>query len=1208
MSAIQGGSFLSKNLIRDWENPSVTGINKRAPHVPWKSFPNVSNALKYWGESGELAGGVNGGVVNSSDNSNEFRSGLCRKFNLTPSLWKVTVVDGPEEAPGGCTEIDFDDSKWVEVGVPVCLECVGLGKPTYTNFQYPIPMDPPRVPKENPTGCFRKTFAIPEEWVDRGRLFLEFEGVESAFYCWLNGQMVGYSQDSRLPAEFEVTKGVKGGQNLLAVHVMKWSDGSYLEDQDHWTLSGIHRSVSLVWKPECHIEDYEVATPLRFDGGGNLLNVGLVVTSTVVTPVGVDPRIFEVELSLFETGWKKGVGSEPVFKRKISAGKGRAGFSNDLGDARAPKSKSTKVSFQISDFHLGGGDRPKLWSAEEPNLYVMVLSLTDTEGGGSGDDIVDCESCQVGFRQSEIKNQQLMHNGKPIKIRGVNRHEHDDRNGKVISEGSMRQDILLMKQSNFNAVRCAHYPNCNRWYELCNIYGLYVVDEANVETHGFDPTLQNNDSNPACSPLWTNAIVERGVRMFERDKTHPSILMWSLGNESGYGAAHLAMAGYIRARDSSRVLHYEGGGSRTPSTDVICPMYARAEQAVSLAYTPGETRPVILCEYCHSMGNSTGNFKEYWDAFERHPNVQGGFIWDWVDQGLIKKTENGREFWAYGGDFDDEPNDAQFCINGLVFPDRTPHPALAEVKFVQAPFSFGFKHSPEMPSGFPMIEIRNKWEFASSSAVRFEFAVVVDGSMEHSEWRHLTDVEIPPQSSIGVKIPMSTEEVSRLLNQRATTPVLETDVAVHLRAVLNRDLVWGRKGHVVVEKQLHPKECWLPSLASLALKKSSSCNLASDHPLLGKCVVLDTGAELEVLVGGALIVSIGKDSGCLEGLQISGRQLINGKIWPCFYRAPTDNDRGGAQGTSYASRWVEAGLDRLKQEGPAKIEHSIEEDGATVRVTSTFRLSPDHAEVVSTESQTQAGVGETGGAHWLLQEEIDAAGGQETEPHPSTESKKQGSLDVRVEYVIDDHGCIDMRWDFDATNAMPAKLAAWLSASLARVGLRLKTPGGFETVNWYGRGPHECYPDRKHSATILCHKASVDELHVPYIFPGECGGRSDTRWCALTDDKGIGLMFGAGAQQAPFQMNVSRYSMEELAAARHEYELKSDGNVHVHLDCAHMGVGGDDSWSPAVRKEYLVPPASYRFDLRLVALRSVSDLNSLGMRLCRQPGSFQHQD
>jgi beta-galactosidase len=661
--------------INDWENPQVVGINKVPGHAPLIPYPNEITALAGHREKSPY-------------------------FQLLSGPWEFHLATTPTSVPEDFYQPDFEAGTWAEIEVPGNWTMQGYDKPIYTNTKMPIPPDPPRVPQDdNPTGLYRRTFTIPDNWPGR-QIFICFDGVESAFYLWVNGQQVGYSQGSRLPAEFDLTPYIQPGQNTMAVMVIRWSDGSYLEDQDHWWMAGIYRDVYLYATPQVHIFDLFARAELDTDYRDAVLKVQAKINFYNQPPLAdhrdeirhfeaVSPG-YHVEMQLFDADNKAVLAEPPARPVQV----------HDWA--------MTNVNF------MQNVTTPQKWSTETPNLYKLVLSLKDTGG-----DTIKAVSCKIGFRKVEIKHRELLINGQPVLMKGVNRHDHDDRLGKTITEASMMADIKLMKQFNINAVRTSHYPNDTRWYELCDEYGLYVIDEANIESHALYNKLCHD-------PEWTHAFVERGKRMVERDKNHPCIIMWSLGNESGYGPNHDALAGWIRGYDPTRPLHYEGAISQysallnapdeaeqvgRPSdpnweemarrrgwqmghlaTDVVCPMYPTVDHIMAYAQDPTNTRPLIICEYAHSMGNSTGNLHEYWQAIETHHGLQGGFIWDWVDQGILIVDENGQEYWAYGGDFGDEINDLNFCINGLIWPDRTPHPAMFEYKKILQPVSITAKN------------------------------------------------------------------------------------------------------------------------------------------------------------------------------------------------------------------------------------------------------------------------------------------------------------------------------------------------------------------------------------------------------------------------------------------------------------------------------------------------------------------------------------
>ncbi|MFQ6038194.1 MAG: glycoside hydrolase family 2 TIM barrel-domain containing protein, partial [Candidatus Aminicenantales bacterium] len=574
----------------DWENPRVIGRNKQPPHstlIPYK-------------ERGKAIAG------------DRFASAFFLSLN---GRWKFRWSPAPAERPKGFEDPGFDASSWEDIPVPGNWQVQGYGVPRYLNSDYVFPKNPPHIPHDaNPVGCYRRTFRIPETWSHR-EVFLHFDGVDSAFYVWVNGRMVGYSQGSRTPAEFRITETLHPGENTLAVEVYRFSDGSYLECQDYWRLSGIFRNVYLFSAPSTHIRDFEVVGNLDDDDKDAVLSVTAWVHNygqqAVWHPV--------VELSLLDPE-KQPVGSEI------------------LASAETPYIAPDAES--VLTMKAGVPD-PLKWSAEKPHLYTVLLTLKDRSG-----EVLEFESCAFGFREVTVRNGQLLLNGKPILIKGVNRHEHDPDTGHFVTQASMIRDIRLMKQHNITTVRTSHYPNDPEWYELCDRYGLYVIDEANIESHGMgyrpEETLANR-------PEWEKAHLGRIIRMVERDKNHPCVIIWSMGNEAGDGTTFEAASRWIHKRDPSRPVHYERAELR-PHTDIYCPMYARIPHLIRYASHP-QSRPLILCEYAHAMGNSVGNLQDYWDIIEQYETLQGGSIWDWVDQGLRKKTADGREFWAYGGDF-----------------------------------------------------------------------------------------------------------------------------------------------------------------------------------------------------------------------------------------------------------------------------------------------------------------------------------------------------------------------------------------------------------------------------------------------------------------------------------------------------------------------------------------------------------------------------
>ena len=618
--------------------------------------------------------------------------------------WRFRWTKTPDERVVDFYRTDYDDSTWKTLAVPANWEVNGYGTPIYVSAGYPFKIDPPYVTREpkkewttyverNPTGQYKRTFLLPAAW-QSGQTLLRFEGVMSAFYVWINGKRVGYSQGSMEPSEFNVTSYLKGGENQIAVEVYKYSDGSYLEDQDFWRFGGIHRDVLLYHTPDVRLRDVAVRTTQGKDGWTLAVNPQFSVYN------GETGEGYRLVATL--TDGSATVGSDSVAVDGVLDLQHKAARMNEWYPQRGHR-KFNRMELKV--------DKPRLWSAEFPNLYTLKLELQDAAGRN-----IEQTSLQVGFRQINIRGGQLLINGTPVKIRGVNRHEHDPYTARVMTEERMLQDLRLMKEAHVNAVRLAHYPNCPRWYELCDSVGMYIMDEANCETHGLRGTL-------ASTPDWADAFMDRVVRMAERDKNHPSVIFWSLGNESGYGPNQAAMSAWLHEFDPTRPVHYEGAqGQPDPSyVDVISRFYprvmqeylnpgipegsdkeraenARWERLLDIANQTGDRctwvgsdggpRPVLTSEYAHCMGNALGNFKEYWDEINSHPRMLGGFIWDWADQGIMKmkderlKIKDERDSVFYGGDFGDKPNLNAFCLNGIVMSDRTLTPKYYEVQAV----------------------------------------------------------------------------------------------------------------------------------------------------------------------------------------------------------------------------------------------------------------------------------------------------------------------------------------------------------------------------------------------------------------------------------------------------------------------------------------------------------------------------------------------
>ncbi|MEE9231027.1 MAG: glycoside hydrolase family 2 TIM barrel-domain containing protein [Acidobacteriota bacterium] len=1002
----------------DWENPEVFARNKLPPHVSFRPYPSNDQAL---------AGGD---------------SSFVRSLN---GSWRFHWVKRPAERPIGFHEAGYDDSGWDELPVPSSWQLHGHGIPIYTNVQYPFGQpNPPFIPHDNnPVGSYRRTFSLPSSWKER-RVVLHFAGVESAFYVWLNGQEVGYSQGSRTPAEFDVTQYLKRGKNLIAVEVYRWSDGSYIEDQDFWRLSGIFRDVFLVSTADTQLWDYWVRTDLD----EQYRDADLILTAEVGNNSS-DPARGALEVTLLDAS------GEVVIP------------ASSVDYSVAPNSRaSLEFSRTVSN--------PAKWSAESPELYTLLLTLRGEDGK-----VLEAVSQKIGFREVEIRHGRLRVNGVPIVLKGVNRHEHDPDTGHTVDAESMVRDIRLMKAHNINAVRTSHYPDTPEWYDLCDRFGLYLIDEANLESHGIGYEPEDTLGN---KPQWGAAHMDRTLRMVERDKNHPSIIIWSLGNEAGDGVNFKATSDWIHSRDPSRPVQYEQAASRA-HTDIVVPMYARIDQMIHYAENHDD-RPMILCEYAHAMGNSVGNLQDYWDVIERYPQLQGGFIWDWVDQGLRSRTEDGREFLAYGGDFGppEIPSDGNFCMNGLVSADRIPHPSLHEVKKVYQYVDIGEE---DLASG--RVRISNNYAFLDLSRLQASWEVRADD--RRLQGGILSDLQIPAGESRVVEIPM-----------RRLEPESGVEHWLLLSFRLPEDLPWAEAGHEVAWEQF-----------ALSFPAESTHGGEEDLPP----IEMSESGYLVTLTGEDFLLELNKMKGTIETLRYGDTDLIRTGPRPNFWRAPTDNDIGSGM-PDRLRVWRDAGDDWHVGSTASRVspeEVKIDVDGYLSRVRSRYRV------------------------------EYRVFG--------------DGEIRISVSFVPGDTDLPD----------------------LPRFGMQMTLSGEFQNLEWYGRGPHETYRDRKTSGRVDRFSGTVDEQLVEYSRPQENGNKTDVRWALLTNADGVGLL---AVGRPLLEMSAWNYRQQDLEGVRHHYMMTRRPFVTLNLDLGQMGVGGDNSWGARTHAKYRLPFQEYSYSYSLV--------------------------
>ncbi len=778
----------------DWENPEVFEKNVEKAHATFYPYSNVEKALENCVERANYIMSLNG-------------------------MWKFNYVKQASLRPTNFYRTDFDNSAWDNIPVPGNWEMYGYGFKNYSNSAYPFKMDQPRIADEySPVGSYVTTFELPENW-DGRKIYIQLGAVKSGYYIWLNGKEVGYHQDSKLPGEFDITPYLEKGKNKLAVQVFQFTDGSYLEDQDFWRLSGIQRDVMLYARPKTHIRDFFAKPTLDID-----YNKG----------------IFSLDVEIANKNRKTAKGYK-VSYQLLDDGKTIAEGNTEISSIK--KGKTETASFSAENLNI------KHWSAEDPNLYQLAITLTYK------DQVIEATAVNVGFRTTEIKNGQLLVNGKPILIKGVNRHEHNEYTGHIMDKQMMIDDIKTMKENNINAVRTCHYPNDPMWYALCDIYGLYVYDEANIESHGYGYDPKNTLAN---KKEWKAAHVSRDMNMVERDKNHPSIIVWSMGNEAGTGPNFLASYQAMHERDNTRPVHYERAEKLTSvkerHTDIRGDMY-RTIGSIKNGWLGTDTeRPFIWCEYSHAMGNSNGNFKEYWDFVRENRQVQGGFIWDWMDQGLAD-TKDGKKFWAYGGFYEPEgqTNDNNFCMNGIINPDHSLHPAIYEIKKVYANIHFKADEK--------QITVINERFFTDLSDCIIKWDLVANGKVIKTGQFRPDNVAPQSEKSFPIQLGDLPEGKEVFMNVYA----------------LNKD----NTGLVAFGHEIGREQIQLSEVALTAPKSESSDQITLDED--------DNNATIK---GINFSIVFSKENAALTSYIINNNEIISKAMVPTFWRASTDNDFG----------------------------------------------------------------------------------------------------------------------------------------------------------------------------------------------------------------------------------------------------------------------------------------------------------------------------
>ena len=1248
---INMGLFAQAEFPAVMENPEITGQNKTAPHSTFVPFENEEEAL----------------LLNNDES---------RYYQSLNGMWKFNWVRNPADRPQDFYKPGFDASGWDDIPVPSNWELQGYGVPIYVNqsYEWTSEPNPPYVPHDyNPVGSYRTSFVVPDHWNGR-KVFIHFGAVKSAFYIWVNGKKAGFSKGSKTPAEWDITEFLTKGENTLALQVFRWSDGSFLECQDFWRISGIERDVFLYSSPKVFIRDFFANPTLTTNYMDGILKLNIEVRKDKG-----EKSDYGIQIKLIDTEGKA-----------ITEMEGTLDFD-----------KSNNAFFDVSNTI----PNPLKWTAETPNLYGLFISLTK-----DGETIETVKS-KVGFRTSEIKNGQLLMNGKAVLLKGINRHEHDPVKGHVVSRELMLKDITLMKQNNINTVRTSHYPNDPYWYELCDKYGLYVIDEANIESHG----MGYGKRSLAKDSLWGNAHLDRIQRMVERDKNHPSIIIWSMGNEAGDGINFTKAYKWIHQRDNSRPVHYERA-LLGPNTDIYCPMYPSIDYIERYGKEQQE-RPLIMCEYAHAMGNSTGNLQDYWNVIEKYDQLQGGSVWDWVDQGLLKTDSNGIKFYAYGGDFgpNGTPSDGNFCINGLIAPDRFEHPALAEVKKVYQYIQFKSVRNNHA------VEIKNRYDFIDLKNVKIVWEIQVDNKVIKEGM--LENLSIAPRESMTVML---------LPLEMRVKPGVE--YFLNLKAVTKEETGLIPGGFQIASEQFA-----LPSMRETSpfITDNMSSLKTAEH-------------ENTLLVSGNNFkISFDKEMGKITSYEFAGEQLIQSGPRPNFWRAPTDNDFGNGMDTR-CKDWKEESwskdIERVNvvQRGndEIQIDVSANMNKTNAKINTSYRIFGNgdiHVEeyLIPNPPKKRSGdylvKNKSGKAMKFSREEpvlleLPSLGKEDLNAFSLQVSLKAdeftrknaiwvnelwapGTLHLEfrngtlcfflndADYQYFDYGFetgetynITLVYDAEAKylklyinsqltevksvgTTVPLKIEGksyvgsyvnenrmflgtfdnfrvWSKAlseeeisaikpnklpkekenlifsfsfeemknktipgnvnnidilliekelnmpELPRFGMTMKVPGQFSNLTWFGRGPQENYADRKTAAFVDEYKSTVEEQYYPYIRPQETGYKTDTRWLALQNKEGKGLMITCDSL---FCFSALDFTIGDLDQGtkqnyRHTNDLKPRDFVSLNIDYGQTGLGGDNSWGARAHPQYTLNYGEYKYSYTIRPLKRKVDLMGLSKK------------
>ena len=1053
-----------KYSFTPWEDPTITSLNRQPSRATAYSYTSLEDAL-----------------AGNRDKS---------RLQLLNGNWNFKYAVNPSEAPK-----DFYKEKvtgWDTIEVPSNWELKGYDIPIYKSAVYPFrPVNPPFIPKDyNGVGSYQRTFTVPENWKDLN-VTLHFGGVSSVFQVWLNGEFLGYGEDSFLPSEFTISPYLKAGENVLSVQVIRWGDGSYLEDQDHWRVSGIQREVFLMAEPKLRIQDFFYQTKLdkRYEDAIFQLRPKL-------ENLTGDNKVYDYsfEVQLYDAK------NQPLFKEALKKSV------KDIMNESYPRLDNVRFGMFKEIIK-----NPLKWSAESPNLYTLTLTLKDSKG-----QISEVKSCKLGFRSIEFskENGKMLINGKETYVYGINRHDHHPIKGKAVSRADILEDINTIKKYNFNLIRTSHYPSDPYFYDLCDQYGIMVMDEANLETHGVGGKLSNDTQ-------WTNAYMERMTRMVQRDKNHPSIVFWSLGNEGGKGPNHAAMSGWVHDFDITRPVHYEPaqGNPRLdgyidpldpkypktidhahrfenpqdePYVDVVSRFYPGVFTPKFLVDQKKDIRPILFVEYAHAMGNSVGNLKELWDEFRSLPRVIGGCIWEFKDQGLVKKDpKTGQEFYAHGGDFGEKYHDGNFNTKGLVASDGRPKASLYESKWVFQPVEMSWVDKEELDTNKQTtysVLIKNRQSVNSLEEYIPVVRILENGNVIKVQQLQPFKLE-PGQSTI--------------FNLKPYLPKMKSDAEyfVNFEFQLSSDTPWAKKGYAVATDQFLLNKKETVSIDFNKGEKNSVSESSSEFKIKGK----------------TFDITISKENGALKSYVFNGEEQLYAPLLPNFVRPLTDNDKRGWKAHKVLKQWYQA-KPQLKAVQMSQLDHAI-------KITSDYEIIKDSAQ-------------------------------------------------VKIVYTVNPQGIITVDYNLKASDKLP---------HIPKIGLQMGIQRKLDQVSWYGKGELENYIDRSFGFPVGKYSLPINQFIEPYVKPQENGNRTEVRWMAFTNfakEKGLLIV----KDYKDLSMSVWPYTQENLKTATHTFDLKDPGFLTVNIDLIQMGVGGNDSWSPVAQplEKYQIPSGNYEYSFYIM--------------------------